>query len=330
MYVHVLNSDSRLLEARRFVYSYAKHPPGYPHDTIIACNCGSPTEETKGLFKPLPKVSFLEHDNSGYDIGAFQHASRECGTNIHCLLWVIILPERHRLAGSNGGRVYSARRSAIRSYGPPGQSTNPSLPPHPHHSLLDAAASLQLLPGGKEPTSVTHSSTARTVSLPGPRDAGLTLGSLPGKKSCHPNRGRATRTPAPCATVIHCWRATMFAKDIYHQNEHTPKNHQAGKLAAVPQSSGPMKPEDHRGCPWFHLELNSRCNLHCALCFPGNSQGYVCPHGEMPLSFVERLYRQNPDRASAPHHPLLRELGAVPLSLAAGNNQERQPEGVSI
>lgn len=39
----------------------------------------------------------------------------------------------------------------------------------------------------------------------------------------------------------------------------------------------------------YHLELNSTCNLKCALCFPGNAEGYVKTHGIMPLPFLERI-----------------------------------------
>jgi organic radical activating enzyme len=56
------------------------------------------------------------------------------------------------------------------------------------------------------------------------------------------------------------------------------------------ECSGPMKPAEPLGCPWFHLELDSHCNLRCALCYAGNAAGYVHPHGRMSLDFVEKCY----------------------------------------
>lgn len=72
------------------------------------------------------------------------------------------------------------------------------------------------------------------------------------------------------------------------------------------ESPGPMKPEDNTGCPWFHLELDSHCNLKCGLCFAGNSEGYDQTHGRMSLELVERLY----DKIQTEHpHPAIRCYG---------------------
>lgn len=72
------------------------------------------------------------------------------------------------------------------------------------------------------------------------------------------------------------------------------------------ESSGPMKPETPHGCPWFHLELDSHCNLKCGLCFAGNSDGYSNTHGRMSLELVERLY----DKIQTEHpHPAIRCYG---------------------
>jgi MoaA/NifB/PqqE/SkfB family radical SAM enzyme len=56
------------------------------------------------------------------------------------------------------------------------------------------------------------------------------------------------------------------------------------------KSFGPMKPDDCMICRWYHLELDSHCNLRCALCFPGNMEGYESTHGRMSLNLVERIY----------------------------------------
>lgn len=63
--------------ACRFLDSYHKNPPGTDHETIVMLNGTSETSEINCLFS-LPHTRFIEHDNSGYDIGAFQHAAREC------------------------------------------------------------------------------------------------------------------------------------------------------------------------------------------------------------------------------------------------------------
>lgn len=62
--------------AMRFLDSYYKHPPGLAHETIIVLNGTKVTSEIACLFSSLPRCHFLEHDNSGYDIGAFQFAAR--------------------------------------------------------------------------------------------------------------------------------------------------------------------------------------------------------------------------------------------------------------
>lgn len=62
--------------AARFVASYVKNLTSVPHNTVIAVNGGRLDPEIECLFLPLPNLTFLPHDNSGYDIGAFQAVSR--------------------------------------------------------------------------------------------------------------------------------------------------------------------------------------------------------------------------------------------------------------
>lgn len=57
--------------ASKFIESYHRFPPEYPHSTVIVCNGAPITEGARRLFGSLPKVKFFEHDNSGYDLGAF-------------------------------------------------------------------------------------------------------------------------------------------------------------------------------------------------------------------------------------------------------------------
>ncbi len=65
--------------AEQFVSSYLQNDPMMEHSTTVVCNGHhqSPNCDVRGLFACLPDVKFIEHDNSGYDIGAFQRASNE-------------------------------------------------------------------------------------------------------------------------------------------------------------------------------------------------------------------------------------------------------------
>ena len=63
--------------AIRFLMSYYANPPGIEHDTTVVLNGSKATSETTCLFGSLPNCNFIEHDNSGYDIGAFQRAARD-------------------------------------------------------------------------------------------------------------------------------------------------------------------------------------------------------------------------------------------------------------
>lgn len=77
VYIYVRGSREYLDLAAKFVGSYSRNPPGYPHDTLIVCNNGRPTKEEEEVFKPLPNVRFLLHDNTGKDIGGFIAASHQ-------------------------------------------------------------------------------------------------------------------------------------------------------------------------------------------------------------------------------------------------------------
>jgi hypothetical protein len=63
--------------AIRFLQTYHDNPPQYDHDSVIVCNGSPATEEIQFLFSSLPNCRFLERDNSGWDIGAFQLAAQQ-------------------------------------------------------------------------------------------------------------------------------------------------------------------------------------------------------------------------------------------------------------
>jgi hypothetical protein len=81
VYVHPACAPQYESYALRFLASYAAHPPGTLHDTIIGVNGGPVTHEIQCLFASLPRVRFIEHDNSGWDIGLFQRAARQCDSD---------------------------------------------------------------------------------------------------------------------------------------------------------------------------------------------------------------------------------------------------------
>lgn len=58
--------------ALRFVASYGCFPPDLEHETIVIANGGEPTFRMEMICANLPNVSWVEHDDSGWDIGGFQ------------------------------------------------------------------------------------------------------------------------------------------------------------------------------------------------------------------------------------------------------------------
>lgn len=87
VYVHVMGSG--LSESRRFVDSVINHPPGLEINWTIACNSPSremPSDDVKEMFSRLGNVKYFSHDNSGWDIGAFQAYSKVCKSDL-CLFF---------------------------------------------------------------------------------------------------------------------------------------------------------------------------------------------------------------------------------------------------
>lgn len=63
--------------ALRFVTSYNLNPAGLNHRLIVVSNGGPPTLDMRSLIEALPQAAeVFVHDNSGYDIGAFQAAAK--------------------------------------------------------------------------------------------------------------------------------------------------------------------------------------------------------------------------------------------------------------
>lgn len=77
VYIFPLDGDQGYREkALRFVESYGHCPAGMDHDTVIVCNGAPPSDDARSIFAGLPGLTFLHHDNSGWDIGGFQFAAR--------------------------------------------------------------------------------------------------------------------------------------------------------------------------------------------------------------------------------------------------------------
>lgn len=86
VYVYVANNQSYHSQAINFIESYQKNPPGAEHKTTIVCNGGEPPDGLREAFHLLQNVSFMAHDNSGFDIGGFQHAARQSSADLMLFL----------------------------------------------------------------------------------------------------------------------------------------------------------------------------------------------------------------------------------------------------
>lgn len=79
VYVHVPQRPEFVQHATRFVKSYHRQHPGMDHDTVIVCNGPVSGEQ---LFQELPNVRFVEHNNDGWDIGAYRKAAESITTDL--------------------------------------------------------------------------------------------------------------------------------------------------------------------------------------------------------------------------------------------------------
>lgn len=79
VYVHLVGDRAHEELAVRFIESALTYPPKRKLNWVIACNSphgNSLSDEMTALFNRLGRVTFFKHDNSGWDIGAFQAYSR--------------------------------------------------------------------------------------------------------------------------------------------------------------------------------------------------------------------------------------------------------------
>lgn len=72
VYVHVPGHDEA---TRQLVSSYLQHPSGFNHRVIVVCQ-GAATVEMKILLSKLNNSAFFQHDDTGWDIGAYIAVSK--------------------------------------------------------------------------------------------------------------------------------------------------------------------------------------------------------------------------------------------------------------
>lgn len=129
VYIHVPLDPPHVKLARRFVDTYTHHPPLYPHEFIVVCNGSPPNDRTKDIFGPIQQTRFLEHDDSGWDIGAYQKAAQE----VPCDLMVFLGGSAHfRRSGwlARMATVFIELGDAI--YGSMGNTGVPTNGVYPH------------------------------------------------------------------------------------------------------------------------------------------------------------------------------------------------------
>jgi hypothetical protein len=62
--------------AQRFVDSYRKYPPMHDHSMIVVSNGGPPAGKAVQQFSWIKGTQFIQRENAGMDIGAYQLAAR--------------------------------------------------------------------------------------------------------------------------------------------------------------------------------------------------------------------------------------------------------------
>lgn len=80
-YCHVPGDHTHTIWAKRFVDSWHVAPPHFEAELVVCCNGANPTPEIESMFQPL-KPKWFSHDDSGWDIGAYQAFSRTTDANM--------------------------------------------------------------------------------------------------------------------------------------------------------------------------------------------------------------------------------------------------------
>jgi len=106
-------------KAENFVQSYLLNAPGFQHETRVVCNGVGVNADTMAIFKAMPNLTFMNHDDSGWDIGGYQLAARniDCDLMIFCgghtyfrmpgwllRIWEVYEQYGHALYGATGNQ----------------------------------------------------------------------------------------------------------------------------------------------------------------------------------------------------------------------------------
>lgn len=79
VYVYPANGNLNPMHkfnGKRFADTYESFPAEYDHQVLVVSNGEEPSGRTQRVFGKCQNLTFMVHDNSGWDIGAFQHAAR--------------------------------------------------------------------------------------------------------------------------------------------------------------------------------------------------------------------------------------------------------------
>lgn len=151
--IYCYAGDRYLNDAARFISSYVAFPPGADHDSIVVCN-GVPVDGmVRALFSSLANVSFLQHDNSGYDIGAFQMVSATQGPRIALFFGASAFMQR---AGWMVRVIQAANRYGPGLFGAMGNTGDNRVAVWPHIRTTGFWLSTELF--NRYPMKVTHPS----------------------------------------------------------------------------------------------------------------------------------------------------------------------------
>lgn len=97
----------------RFLNSYAENKTSVDHESIVVLNGGKPNSYLTCMFSCLQNMRFFEHDDSGWDIGAYQHVAAEVPADLMVFIgtttWIKGPGWLERIAGSfkkHGDNLY--------------------------------------------------------------------------------------------------------------------------------------------------------------------------------------------------------------------------------
>lgn len=108
---------------QRFIATSSEFAPEYPHELHVMCNGGKPDQEMVNLFAGRSPI-FHEHDNMGWDIGAYRRVVGE----VDCDYMLFLNTHAHfRRAGWLRRLV-----EAVEKFGPGLYGTSASMEIYPH------------------------------------------------------------------------------------------------------------------------------------------------------------------------------------------------------